>query len=203
VKPEALQRIVSASCGDFHDGRDASESGTAIAALAISIAQVLLQTCGLEARPIAAALRPYRRWNPPAFAPKRPENRRKPPSIGAYARATNLVLALAITAWEAERRPGSGMEARARRLSDSELEGPPALSRRPENGERRSAAGDPQVAAEAAFFARRWPTSGEKGEGVYWGPVFISARRGGRMTRSTTVPMSPQVSTVQSVTVRE
>jgi len=40
--------------------------------------------------------------------------------------------------------------------------------------------GDTQVAAEAAFLARRWPTSGESEEGSLLGSGIYWARRAGR-----------------------
>jgi hypothetical protein len=99
---------------------------------------------------------------------------------------------------------GRGRRRDSRRASgDDELEGLLALGRRPESGEEPGAAGDRHAADEGAFRARRWPTSGEKGEGVYWGPVFISGRRGGGMSAIDPVAVSPQVSTVQSLTTRK
>jgi hypothetical protein len=81
---------------------------------------------------------------------------------------------------EGETQARVGVEVRSWRFGDGELEELLALGRRPENGERRSAAGDPQVAAEAAFLARRSPTSGESEEGSLLGSGIYWARRAGR-----------------------
>jgi hypothetical protein len=82
---------------------------------------------------------------------------------------TNLVQALAIAAWDAERRPGLASSFGYGVSETAGRERLLALGRRPESGGERAAAADRHVVPEAAFFARRWPTSGQSEEGSLLG----------------------------------
>jgi hypothetical protein len=79
------------------------------------------------------------------------------------------VLALATTSSMAEGRARGGSVVRTWRFGDGELEVLLALGRTRENGGGRATAGDLRAPREAAFLARRWPTSGESGEGSLLG----------------------------------
>ena len=82
---------------------------------------------------------------------------------------TNLVLALAIGAWDAERRPGLASSFGYGVSETAGRERLLALGRRPESGGERAAAADRHVVPEAASSARRSPTSGQSEEGSLLG----------------------------------